>query len=177
MKEPIIIETSETESVDESLDDLLKQLQEKTKPKRKQTLEETIRSLPKLPDNLKKSITIKDPIIQAIKPKDETKDWFSMKTPEMTPELKRDLQIIKQRAALDPKRHYKKDKWHIPKEFQMGTIIEGSSSKKKSSIIDDILTNDDTKKYFKRKYEEIQKVKTSGKKGHYKKVKQARKRF
>ena len=50
-----------------------------------------------------------------------------MKQPEMTPEIKRDLQIIKQRSALDPKRHYKKDKWEIPKFFQMGTIIEGNT--------------------------------------------------
>lgn len=50
-----------------------------------------------------------------------------MSRPELTSSIKRDLQIIKQRQALDPKRHYKKEKWQIPKYFQMGTIVEGNT--------------------------------------------------
>ena len=81
-----------------------------------------------------------------------------MKQPEMTPEIKRDLQIIKQRSALDPKRHYKKDKWEIPKYFQMGTIIEGNTEfysarlKKKErgkTMVEELLNDDNTKNILK----------------------------
>lgn len=35
--------------------------------------------------------------------------WFNMPSAELTPELKRDLQLLQMRQALDPKRHYKKN--------------------------------------------------------------------
>lgn len=106
-------------------------------------------------------------------------------TSQLTPSIKRDLQIIKQRQALDPKRHYKKEKWQVPKFFQMGTIIESNTgyfnklTKKQqgTNLVEELLHDDNTKKYFKRKYHEIQQQKTSGKKSHYKKVKSDRKKF
>ena len=46
--------------------------------------------------------------------------WFNMKAPELTPELKADLKVIKMRGALDPKRFYKKsDRDGLPKFFQV----------------------------------------------------------
>jgi hypothetical protein len=43
-----------------------------------------------------------------------------MKKPEITPEIKRDLQIIKLRNVLDPKRFYKKDDSKgLPKYFEV----------------------------------------------------------
>lgn len=112
--------------------------------------------------------------------------WFNMKQPELTASVRRDLQVIKQRAALDPKRHYKKEKWEIPKYFEMGTIIEGNTEFYSSrmnrkdrgkTLVEEVLNDNDSKKYFKRKYSEIQEKKTSGRKGHYKKVKDMRKKF
>jgi hypothetical protein len=111
--------------------------------------------------------------------------WFNMKQQELTDEVKRDLLIIKQRSALDPKRHYKKQKWDIPKYFQMGTIIEGNTEfysrlnrrQRGNNLVQEILHDDESKKYFKRKYSEIQLSKMSGRKGHYKKVKEMRKKF
>lgn len=53
--------------------------------------------------------------------------WFDMPAPEITPELKRDLQVLKMRSALDKKQHYKKgtlDKNKQFKYFQVGTIVE-----------------------------------------------------
>ncbi|XP_020521690.1 deoxynucleotidyltransferase terminal-interacting protein 2 [Amborella trichopoda] len=45
--------------------------------------------------------------------------WFDMPAAAITPELKKDLQIVKLRAALDPKRHYKKGSSEVlPKYFQ-----------------------------------------------------------
>ncbi|KGQ97754.1 hypothetical protein MG1_03243 [Candida albicans GC75] len=203
---PTIIETSETESFSErthvpddtaSLDDLFADLKKETRSvptvEDFKSIEKSIQSLPKINANLetalqKKPIRIHDPVIPPKKKTTETSDerWFNMKQPEMTPEIKRDLQIIKQRSALDPKRHYKKDKWEIPKFFQMGTIIEGNTEfyssrlKRKErgkTMVEELLHDDTTKKYFKRKYHEIQQTKTSGRKGFYKKVKNARKKY
>ncbi|CAX43264.1 rRNA-processing protein, putative [Candida dubliniensis CD36] len=200
---PTIIETSETESFSEkcyipeettSLDDLFADLKKETcsapAVEDYRSIEKSIQNLPKINASLeskldKKPIRIHDPV--GAKPA-QTSDngWFNMKQPEMTPEIKRDLQIIKQRSALDPKRHYKKDKWQIPKFFQMGTIIEGNTEfyssrlKRKErgkTMVEELLHDDNTKKYFKRKYHEIQQSKTSGRKGFYKKVKNARKKY
>ena len=156
---PTIIETSETESFSErahvpddtaSLDDLFADLKKESRSlptvKDFKSIEKSIQSLPRINANLEtalqKPIRIHDPVIPPKKKTTETSDerWFNMKQPEMTPEIKRDLQIIKQRSALDPKRHYKKDKWEIPKFFQMGTIIEGntefySSRLKRKSVV------------------------------------------
>ena len=68
----------------------------------------------------------------------------------------------------------------------MGTIIEGNTEfyssrlKRKErgkTMVEELLHDDTTKKYFKRKYHEIQQTKTSGRKGFYKKVKNARKKY
>lgn len=46
--------------------------------------------------------------------------WFNMKAPEMSQELKGDLQVLKMRGSLDPKRFYKKnDRDGFPKYFQV----------------------------------------------------------
>lgn len=49
------------------------------------------------------------------------KDWFDMPSTNLTPEIKRDIQLIGMRGTLDPKRFYKKDKdlKKIPKVFQV----------------------------------------------------------
>lgn len=150
---------------------------------------EQVKEKPKiLPNTI---VKIDDPVTQKQskrKAKEEKEadagaKWFNMKKKELTPELKRDMLVIKNRAVLDRKRHYKKDKWEIPKYFQTGTIIEGNTeyysarlAKKNRgrSLAEEILHDDEGSKYFKRKYHEIQKQKTSGGKKHYKKVKQKR---
>ncbi|CCH45623.1 hypothetical protein BN7_5206 [Wickerhamomyces ciferrii] len=112
--------------------------------------------------------------------------WFDMPKGELTPSIKRDLKILEQRAALDPKRHYKKDKWKTPEFFQIGTIVEGNTEyysarlknkEREQTILESVMNDEDTKHYFKRKYDEVQIKKTSGKKAHYKKVKEARRKF
>lgn len=46
--------------------------------------------------------------------------WFNMKAPELTKELKGDLQVLKMRGSLDSKRFYKKnDRDGFPKYFQV----------------------------------------------------------
>lgn len=120
--------------------------------------------------------------------KSEAQDWFLLPKPSdyMKKQLQRDLLLIKHRAALDPKRHYKKDKWQVPDRFSIGTIVEDKTEffssrltkkQRKSTILESLMADKDTDKYFKRKYSEIQAQKTSGKKGHYKKNKDMRKKF
>lgn len=47
-----------------------------------------------------------------------------MKAPEITQELKGDLQVLKMRGSLDPKRFYKKnDRDGFPKYFQVSDVV------------------------------------------------------
>ncbi|KAK6521572.1 hypothetical protein TWF506_001785 [Arthrobotrys conoides] len=113
-------------------------------------------------------------------------NWYNMPATAVTPDIKRDLQMIKLRNVLDPHKHFKGDDWKgkIPKYFQMGTIIEGpteyysarmNKKDRKKTIVDEILSSSGSKNRFKKKYEEIQARKRSGKKEFYKKVKDKRK--
>lgn len=202
----------ESDKVDESLslDQLLDELAKETKPKTSNEAEFAqiqagLEKLPKIESSLEQrleeaakakklvlpatSVKINDPIAHKPKKTKEETDadagskWFNMKKKEITPEIKRDMLVIKNRAVLDRKRHYKKDKWEIPKYFQTGTIIEGNTEfysarlakrNRGRSLAEEILNDDEGGKYFKRKYHEIQQERTSGGRKHYKKLKQKR---
>lgn len=103
----------------------------------------------------------------------------------MTPELKKDLQLLKMRGVLDPKRHYKKDdvKSLAPEFSQIGTVVEGpteyfssrlSNRERKKTLVEEVLGDERSTGRFKNKYREIQAVKTSGKKAFYNKLKEKR---
>ncbi|KAG4427790.1 hypothetical protein IFR05_016726 [Cadophora sp. M221] len=105
----------------------------------------------------------------------------------LTPELKRDLQLLRMRDVLDPKRHYKKDnkKQQVPEFSQVGTIIEGPTEyfssrllnkDRKRTLVEEVLAREKASGRFKSKYNEIQDAKTSGKKAHYKKLRDSRKK-
>ncbi|KAI8333650.1 Fcf2 pre-rRNA processing-domain-containing protein [Chlamydoabsidia padenii] len=112
------------------------------------------------------------------------KGWFDMPLATMTPELKRDLQILKMRHVLDRKRHYKKmAKGPDPKYLQMGTIIHGpteyfssriNKKDRKRTFAEELLSNEEYTSYYHRKYLETQDRKTAGGKKHYKKLKARR---
>ncbi|KAI5806655.1 Fcf2 pre-rRNA processing-domain-containing protein [Peziza echinospora] len=120
--------------------------------------------------------------------KDEEKNagsqWFDMPRTNLTPEVKRDLQLLKMRQVLDPHRHYKQDTMKgFPKFSQMGTVIEGNTEyfssrltnrERKQTILEEVLSSEDTIARFKRKQAEIDIDRRSGKKAHYKKVKARR---
>ncbi|TVY53638.1 rRNA-processing protein fcf2, partial [Lachnellula cervina] len=112
-------------------------------------------------------------------------DWYNLPKTNLTPELKRDLQLLRMRAVLDPKRHYKKEgsKPQIPEFSQVGTIIEGpteffsarlTNKDRKRTLVEEVLEGEKATQRFKSKYREIQEVKTSGKKAHYKRMKDLR---
>jgi Fcf2 pre-rRNA processing len=105
----------------------------------------------------------------------------------MTPLLKRDLQLIEMRSVLDPHRHYKKTsgKKKVPAFSQIGTVIEGPTEWYSSRInkkdrtknfVEEAMTGERENGRFKRKYDEIQEKKTSGKKSYYKALMDKRKK-
>ena len=111
--------------------------------------------------------------------------WFHLPKTNLTPELKRDFQLLKMRAVLDPKRFYKKDssKAAFPEFSQVGTIIEGptefftarlTNKERKRTLVEEVLQGEKNTQRFKTKYNEIQEAKTSGKKAHYKKMRAIR---
>lgn len=193
-----------------SLDQLIKELakeEQKETPKHStdiSSIQTELESLPKIKSNLetqmetaaaaKKPLVVKvdDPItappakIKKGEEPDSGDKWFNMKKPEMTPELKRDLLVLKNRSVLDPKRHYKKEKWETPKYLQSGTIIEGNTefysarmTKKMrgKTLAEEILNDSTATEYYKKKYLEITKVSKSGGKGHYKKLQSKRRGY
>lgn len=101
--------------------------------------------------------------------KDTTgKNWFDMPAPTITPELKKDLQLLKLRSVMDPKRHYKngdsKSKT-LPKYFQVGTVVESASEyftgrltkkERKATLADELLSDRALGHYRKRKVQEIE---------------------
>ncbi|XP_031285787.1 rRNA-processing protein fcf2-like [Pistacia vera] len=94
--------------------------------------------------------------------------WFDMPAATITPELKKDLQLLKLRNAFDPKRHYKKGDTKsktLPKYFQVGTVIEPSTEffssrlnkkERKASLADELLSDPNLGQYRKRKVREIE---------------------
>ncbi|KAH6833423.1 Ypt/Rab-GAP domain of gyp1p superfamily protein [Perilla frutescens var. hirtella] len=96
------------------------------------------------------------------------KNWFDMPAQTITPELKKDLQLLKLRSVIDPKRHYKKGDSRsktLPKYFQVGTVIESASEfftgrltkkERKTTIADELLSDTTFHQYRKRKVREIE---------------------
>jgi hypothetical protein len=90
------------------------------------------------------------------------------------------------RSVLDPKRHYKKDnkrKNDVPEYSEMGTVIEGptefftarlTNKERKRTLAEEVMTKERETGRFKSKYNEIQSMKTSGKKAYYKALKAKR---
>lgn len=102
---------------------------------------------------------------------------------EITPEIKRDLQVIRLRNVLDRKRHYKKSDSKDPTYFQVGTVIEGPTEffssrltkrERKQTIVDELLADDEARGYYKRRFLDVQSRTQSGGKKHFKKIKAKR---
>ncbi|XP_028407739.1 rRNA-processing protein fcf2-like [Dendronephthya gigantea] len=111
-------------------------------------------------------------------------NWFNMPAPEMTQELRRDLNILRMRNVLDPKRHYKKNSSKkLPKYFQLGTVVSSAAEfyssrlpkrERKKTIVESLLADAEFRRYNKRKFFEIQASKERGKKGFYRRTKRKR---
>jgi len=69
--------------------------------------------------------------------------WFDLPATEMTPEVKQDLILLKNRKYLGPKTFYKSnDSKRLPKFFQMGTVVAGVGEQRKA------LTRRERKQHF-----------------------------
>ncbi|KAH0557259.1 deoxynucleotidyltransferase terminal-interacting protein 2 [Cotesia glomerata] len=105
--------------------------------------------------------------IQRKKEREKTKGakWFNMPAPEMTAEVRHDLQVIQMRSALDPKRFYKKnDIKALPKYFRIGKVVDSpldyysgrlSNKERKKTLVDELMADAEFAKYNKRKFKEI----------------------
>ena len=91
-------------------------------------------------------------------------EWFNMPATEITDEIKNDLEVLKMRGALDPKRFYKKNASNeLPKYFQVGRYVDNpvefyndrGTSKKKKTLVDELMADAEFQRYNKRKYTEI----------------------
>lgn len=108
--------------------------------------------------------------------------WFNMHAPQITSEIKHDLEILRMRSVLNPKHFYKKnDMKTLPKHFHIGKIINSpmdfyssrlEKKERKKTIVDELMADAEFTKYNKRKYKEIIKEKQ---KIHYKAHKHAKK--
>ncbi|KAL5332738.1 Fcf2 pre-rRNA processing-domain-containing protein [Aspergillus crustosus] len=112
-------------------------------------------------------------------------DWFDLPQTNLTSELRRDLQLLRMRSILDPKRHYKKEngKAHTPKYSQIGTIIEGPTEylsgrivkrDRKKTFVEEALDLEKEAKRFESRYNDVQDRKRSGKKAFYRKLRDKR---
>ncbi|XP_072918811.1 deoxynucleotidyltransferase terminal-interacting protein 2 [Hemitrygon akajei] len=108
--------------------------------------------------------------------------WYNMKAPDLTDELKMDLQVLKMRAAIDPKRFYKKnDRDGFPKYFQIGEVLDNPADfyhsrlpkkQRKQTMVEELLADAKFRRYNKRKYQQIMTERAAlaaGKKHHKKK--------
>lgn len=111
--------------------------------------------------------------------------WYNLPRTDLTPQLKRDLQILRMRNVLDPHRHYKKEnnKSTVPDFSQVGTIVEGPTEffsarvpkrERSKTLAEGVMDEERSSARMKRKYNEIQERKKSGKKGYYRKIMERR---
>lgn len=108
--------------------------------------------------------------------------WFNMHSPQITPEIRHDLEILRMRSALNPKHFYKKnDMTVLPRHFHVGKVINSpmdyyssrlTKKESKKTIVDELLADAEFTKYNKRKYKVIIEEKQ---KTHYKAHKHAKK--
>ncbi|XP_069006521.1 deoxynucleotidyltransferase terminal-interacting protein 2 [Embiotoca jacksoni] len=91
--------------------------------------------------------------------------WFNMKAPEMSQELKGDLQVLKMRGSMDPKRFYKKnDREGFPKYFQVGTVVDSAvdfyhsrvpKKQRKRTMVEELLADAEFRHNNKKRYQQI----------------------
>lgn len=102
--------------------------------------------------------------------------WFDMQTPEMTPEVERDLRMIRMRGYVDPKRYFKKDDFggkNLPEHFQLGTVIAGLGERtlkrreRRENITKEFLADDKVKAYAKKVFDQVSVKRLSGGKKSY----------
>jgi len=87
-------------------------------------------------------------------------DWFNMKAPEMTEEVKQNLEVLQMRSAINKKRVYKKNDMRVlPKYFAMGTVVEHAADfyssriprkQRRKTLVEELMADVDAKKQLKK---------------------------
>jgi len=111
--------------------------------------------------------------------------WFNMVPTPLTDAVKHDLNVIKSRNYLDPKRFYKSsDK--ASKFMQIGTVIEGNAEyhsarltkkQRRTNLTEEMMADPATADYAKRKYAKMQQAKSATHKKQHSFKKHGKKRF
>ncbi|KAK8820327.1 hypothetical protein WA577_006392 [Blastocystis sp. JDR] len=75
-------------------------------------------------------------VMDGKKKKEPKKEFWQLNTPEMTEEVKRELEIITMRDYLDTKSFFKGNriKKTLPKEFEFGVVVNGNFDGKKNRL-------------------------------------------
>eukprot|EP01039_Chlorochromonas_danica_P002416 gene2416-2649_t len=100
------------------------------------------------------------------------KGWFDLKPMKMDEKLQQDIDLIRMRNFLDPKRFYKNpDK--IGNVVHVGTVVEGpteyktarlSNRERKQTIVQEVLADSQLRSYNKRTFLNIQETKSKKRK-------------
>ncbi|PTB66616.1 Fcf2-domain-containing protein [Trichoderma citrinoviride] len=111
-------------------------------------------------------------------------EWFDLPKTDMTPEFKREWQLLRMRNVLDPKHQKKALRASAPQFSHVGRVVAspfeprsarlGSREKKKSLLESIMSVHNDSK--LDSKYSSVQEKKKSGKKAYYKSVVAKRRR-
>ncbi|KAF8895419.1 Fcf2 pre-rRNA processing-domain-containing protein [Infundibulicybe gibba] len=103
-------------------------------------------------------------------------DWFDLPAPAEAdlPRLYREVEALRLRNQLDPKRFYRKDEGEgkgvkgLPKYFAIGTIVPSSTpfgtasadnltrANRKRTLVDELVDDAEAKRYAKKKFEDLQ---------------------
>ncbi|KAJ7212208.1 Fcf2 pre-rRNA processing-domain-containing protein [Mycena pura] len=115
---------------------------------------------------------------QQLKNKTAGPDWFDLPAPAEAdlPRLHREVEALRLRNHLDPKRFYRKDEGEgkgikgLPRYFAVGTIIPATTpfggpsadnltrSSRKRTLVDELVDDAEAKRYAKKKFEDLQTV-------------------
>ncbi|KAF8322457.1 Fcf2-domain-containing protein [Clavulina sp. PMI_390] len=114
--------------------------------------------------------------------------WFDLPAPPASelPRLAREVEALRLRNSLDPKRFYRKEDTRagpLPKHFALGHIVaEGGAfegggggrgrddlprAARKRTIVDELMADDEARTYAKRKFAELQSVRDERGRGTY----------
>ncbi|KAL5501411.1 EFM5 [Sanghuangporus vaninii] len=104
--------------------------------------------------------------------------WFDLPAPDSAelPRLYREVEALRLRNAMDPKRFYRREPGEgkgikgLPEYFAIGTIVTTSTPfgttsgdnlpriERKRNLVDELVADSEAKRYAKRKFEDLQKV-------------------
>jgi hypothetical protein len=111
-------------------------------------------------------------------------DWFDLPAPppEDLPRLAREVEAMRLRNSLDPKRFYRKEDTKagpLPKHFAIGHIVATPSpfggpgrddlprATRKRTVVDELMDDDEARRYAKKKFNELQAIRDAKGKGTY----------